>query len=465
MKDVKLFQLLRKLNKQELKSLGKFLESPYFNTNKNIIVLWNYVSKYAPEFNSRKLKAVNIFTELFPKKKFNERVLRQLRYQLLKLVEQFLAIEAFQTKEFYQDFLLAKSYQKLASPKDWKMISQQALAKNNDNQHIWSYLHQMRWWEFQYFSDVSSKLEQNASSIKKMDDALDLFLIGAKLKYACELISWNQIVGANYHIHLLHEIEALCKKNLAKLPSFHLLYWMAYQLIIRQNEGIFITLKYHFLRRRKDLAKEEQIILLTYLLNFTFRKIQQHKTDYFMEAFKLYEFGIKNNLFLVNNQFLEDHFQNVLTVSSCLKKFKWADNFLKKLNEHSIDVIGVSTYQLSLARLAFAKQLFQVCLDHLSKINHNNVIHSMKGRYITIACYFELGMPKKIIKSKTKAFLHFANRNLNMHKGLQIGCVNFCKIVNELVAELPKKTKIDQLIQVEHKMVFRDWVLAKVKEI
>ena len=83
MHDTKLVQLLVKLTKSELKALDKFLNSPYFNTNKTVYKLWKHTKQYAPNFSSSMLKEEKIHSKLFPNKPFNERTIRQLRFQLV----------------------------------------------------------------------------------------------------------------------------------------------------------------------------------------------------------------------------------------------------------------------------------------------------------------------------------------------------------------------------------------------
>jgi hypothetical protein len=52
MKNSKLASLLSKLSQKEFKEFGKFVKSSYFNTNSNIIKLYDLIAKYFPDFNN-----------------------------------------------------------------------------------------------------------------------------------------------------------------------------------------------------------------------------------------------------------------------------------------------------------------------------------------------------------------------------------------------------------------------------
>ena len=52
MKDRKIFSALSGLNIYELNSFGKYVRSPYFNVNQQIITYFEILDKYLINFNS-----------------------------------------------------------------------------------------------------------------------------------------------------------------------------------------------------------------------------------------------------------------------------------------------------------------------------------------------------------------------------------------------------------------------------
>ena len=85
--------ILRVLDKEELKRFEAFLSSPYFNTRNNVIKLFGIIKKYAPEFNHKILDKEEIWKKLFPGKEYNYGILKNIIHDITKLAERFLEVE------------------------------------------------------------------------------------------------------------------------------------------------------------------------------------------------------------------------------------------------------------------------------------------------------------------------------------------------------------------------------------
>ncbi|MFT7606032.1 MAG: hypothetical protein ACI8VT_003630, partial [Saprospiraceae bacterium] len=97
MKESKLIILLKSLSSVEFKLFYKFVKSPYYNVNNNLVNLYKLLSKYYPDFEHSKLTYQAIFTSLFPREGFDIQRLRVLFHRLTKLVESFLVAEQIRT--------------------------------------------------------------------------------------------------------------------------------------------------------------------------------------------------------------------------------------------------------------------------------------------------------------------------------------------------------------------------------
>ena len=68
MQKTKLLELLQALDKDEFRRLYKFVKSPWFNSNKGVVQLYEYLRPHYPNFDSPKLDKKQIFKKLFPPK-------------------------------------------------------------------------------------------------------------------------------------------------------------------------------------------------------------------------------------------------------------------------------------------------------------------------------------------------------------------------------------------------------------
>ena len=85
-----LIDLLRKLSTEELKEFGEYVRSPFFNKNQSTIKLLDYIRKYAPDFNDKKLGKELVYQKLFPGMKYNDGFTRTIMFNLAKLTEDYL---------------------------------------------------------------------------------------------------------------------------------------------------------------------------------------------------------------------------------------------------------------------------------------------------------------------------------------------------------------------------------------
>ena len=89
----KLIQLLRTLSYKEMKRLGKFVESPFFNENEEVVQLFSYIrSHLGEEAEKEALSKERVFAALFPTEPFKDLRIRHLMSALNKLTKRFLSI-------------------------------------------------------------------------------------------------------------------------------------------------------------------------------------------------------------------------------------------------------------------------------------------------------------------------------------------------------------------------------------
>src|ERR1044072_8248841 len=93
MKNTKLHELLINLTPNEFNSLGKFIASPYHNTNEKITSLYNYLSGFSPDYNNEKLNKQNIFKQIYKNEPYKEKRVDLLFSGLKSLIEKLLLNE------------------------------------------------------------------------------------------------------------------------------------------------------------------------------------------------------------------------------------------------------------------------------------------------------------------------------------------------------------------------------------
>lgn len=98
MKKTKPVEIIFTLSPDELKDLDAFVRSPYFNTNKKLIKLYDVIRKKLDKIQAEKITEEQIFAEVFPGKEYNYAIVKNLTSALASVLEDFLVINAVRTK-------------------------------------------------------------------------------------------------------------------------------------------------------------------------------------------------------------------------------------------------------------------------------------------------------------------------------------------------------------------------------
>ena len=89
----KALDVIKTFNPAEIKSFELFIVSPYFNSNKAIIKLFELIRKRIQKASGKPLLEEELFLRLFPGKKYNYGIMKNLLSDLFGLCEIFLAIK------------------------------------------------------------------------------------------------------------------------------------------------------------------------------------------------------------------------------------------------------------------------------------------------------------------------------------------------------------------------------------
>lgn len=110
MYDSRLITILRHIDKREYRKINDLVNSPYFNKNQQVVQLFEYLRKLAPEFKPEKLNKKEVFRKAFPNKKITPAQQNKLMFALRELVETHLAIDYVDKRPHFMAKFLSKQY-------------------------------------------------------------------------------------------------------------------------------------------------------------------------------------------------------------------------------------------------------------------------------------------------------------------------------------------------------------------
>ena len=95
MKNSKLIFLLRILQPQEFRKLGKMVKSPFFTQNTHLPALYQYLKQDYPNFDSARLTKPTVFKKIFPGYDYSDIKIRNLMRDLSRLDRRLLSVKSF----------------------------------------------------------------------------------------------------------------------------------------------------------------------------------------------------------------------------------------------------------------------------------------------------------------------------------------------------------------------------------
>lgn len=215
MKGTKLIALLRSIQPEELHWLAKWVRSPYYNSNTQVVALFDYLRKYAPAFDPSKLSKEKAFERLFPDKPYDDQRLRLLMFRLSGLIEEFLVAQRLKRdrlacQQLLQAELGERNQYELFIKKNQELGVQMENTPYRDEHY---YLAQWRRQHDYFFHPQAARYGFSADQLREMMQNLDAFYILSKMRYSAELLNRQNILPESYEIALLEESIQLAEDH------------------------------------------------------------------------------------------------------------------------------------------------------------------------------------------------------------------------------------------------------------
>ena len=157
------------------------------------------------------------------------------------------------------------------------------------------------------------------------------------------------------------------------------------------TEQDFEKLKKLFFKSFQQLHSDEQLIVISYLLNYTSAEMKKGNSYAYTQAFELFKFGIKHQIFIGEDGYLSPtKFTNIVVVGCRIKKFDWVENFIKKSTSYLNPKHNENTVLVAQACLRFEEKKFKQVIAISSTILFKDDYFSLRTRAMVLCSYYEL---------------------------------------------------------------------------
>ena len=102
-------KIIQSFSPKEITEFSDFLKSPYHNKKSGVVILYNEIKKYYPDFTDENLGNEKLWNKLYPGKKFGYGVMKNIIHDFSKLAEEFIALTEYKSNELQEFTFLYKA--------------------------------------------------------------------------------------------------------------------------------------------------------------------------------------------------------------------------------------------------------------------------------------------------------------------------------------------------------------------
>ncbi len=459
MENSKLILLLRTFSSQELREFQRFVESPFFNSNQEIVVFYTTLRKEAPLFHSNRIGKERIFQKCYPKRTFSDAHCKFLMNQLLKLAERYISITNMEKRDSIRDYYLLDSYVNRGLDKNYQFIFKKtskrlAASQFQDAQ----YLHQQYLLKdiANLYTDKQSKRQSN-EYLQQMVDTFDEYYMANKLKYTCQMLNNQHIISESYTIHLAPEIiQFLRQNNYDHVPAIHL--YHSLYLMLTEGQQHFEQVTQLFSNYQDIFEQSELRQVLYFLINFCIRQMKTGDTNnyYLNELFGLYQNGVNTGLLLDNEMINPWDYKNIIKIGLRLERFEETEKFILDYNTKLKEQFKEDAFHYNLAELYYYKNQPQKALEHLVEVEFSDIYYILGTKKLLLKIYFE-NEELIALKSLLTSFQTYLKRNKLISDHVRDTYMNFTKCLSKII----KQTNESLMEEIENTSPLTDksWLL------
>jgi len=420
MRNSKIVRLIGSMEITELEQFLKFVESPYFNTNQNLISLLNFILGFAPQFDDESLDEKSAFEAIFQDKDFNgnKRTITKLNSRLFKLANQFIAVERLRSNDFEIKYNLLLHYRDKVLPEEFDKLSKNI----SQDIHLELISPSDFFQKFRLEREINrriSRMQDRGKGDVYFDnaiEALDSFYIYQKLIYTCQKLNRSKIIPDSPPPNrLLSILDKLKGTSHLKIPQINIWY-TAYLMLSEKNQentlAHYAQLKHLLMNDIVDLDDENKKALFTFLENKTIWSFEGKEKYLLMYDIYTYECNI--GIFLHDKTSSPQNLKNYVNLMTILEKFDEAETFLEENKEEFVPVFD-EYYQISRAILEFGKNEYEKSLDILNSATMKNIYQKLNEKRLRLQIYHHLGYDELIPEHINAYRVFIANNAKNIN--------------------------------------------------
>ena len=469
MKDNKLLAAFKTLKPKELGRFEKFVCSPYFNVHEGAIALAQYFISNLDVGKPEDFERERLFAAVY-EGVYDDLKIRHLCSDLLKLLENFMAIEKVQQNPIKRDLL------KLRSLRDRRLDKH----FNHSIRTVQKTLIDKEIYDFSYYEDRykveneinefigSHYVRKGENNIEKAANYFDKHYILNKLRFGCVKLNYEGVFHKDYELFLFDEIVEHLKRVDYSEDSLIMCYFQLYLAFSDySSDSSFRVYKNLFDGLLNELDHEMGHELTALSCNYCIRRLNMGDSSYLAEIMYFYQCGLSQKfLFNTLNELSPFDFKNMIVMSCSLKEFEWAQNLIGEYIDYLPFTHRADSLTFNTALIYWFKKDYKKVLRQIASIEFNDPFYALDAKTILLKIYFEEG-EKDLLHSLCESFRIYLKRNRIISQTRKTEKNNLIKYSARLIKIKPNQ--IDRLKKIKQEIVEKPninnkkWLLDQIQ--
>lgn len=471
-----LINVLKTFTVKELKQFREFVSSPFYNTNENVVILFDILRKYYPDFEGKGLDKKKIFSKIYSDEKYKDSKLRLLIFYLYDLAEKFLINNNFSNDEIackvfllneFKKRNLSDNFEKTLSESYKKLINEKAedsrylINKYNIDIHNLNY--------FKEFSSNKYKGENRDNNAEEIFMSItNLYRLVAFEMYEVVLTNnylYNKSFNSDIFEKIINEFD---KRKFSTCPEILCRYYLCMMWRNPGDEANYYELKELLELNREYISAEALNASYIGLKNFCNKELMKGDRKFLRELFELHKKDLGNKFYLEEGFMSHMFYRNSVVLGTALEEFDWTRDFIEKFREELREKIKHAVYFYSLAFIDTAQNNFETALKHLTKIKTDDIHLKIDVRILQCRLFFELGWQEQL-NSLVDASKHFLTNDKILQQAQKEFYSAFLKYIFRIsqYRNIKNEHKLELLkseIENNSNLYGKEWLLRKITE-
>ncbi len=445
---IKAIEIINTFSSAEKSEFRKFLSSPYFNSNGNLIKLYSVLLSNELKIKSDEITEKEIYAKIFNKEAYSYSSMRNLMSALFQLCEEFLIVNAGKKNDSYkfENILkLLKEYNDRYLDKNYYIRF-----KKTYNDLDYKFL------GYKYF-EYKSRLNYSLSNfewLRNNSDKRKDSLYEECLNSICSVIS---TISENIAIHHYSKLaynykpelkpsESLIKnldlkkfleelKTLDDLRYYHISNELRFINLILQPDNYenYYILKKEIFKNVRRYSNSEKSYHFSRLISFLINQIHNGNNKLVREVSEFRKFQMANIKYGSDgvDKLSMRNFLDMVDTFLITESDKFIESFIRK-NLSKVETINSeNAYNYAFARLELKKKNFEKAIEHLSRLKLTEDFMKFQSKMLIIQAFYEIGNFESGLYA-LDSLKHFMKSNNSINSSLKTNLNEIIRITEKI---------------------------------